>query len=430
MNSNIKNKKIAVIGLGYVGMPLAVRLSQYVSTIGFDINANRVAQLTNGVDTNAEIAAETLRTTACRFTDSINDISDCNIFIITVPTPVDSNNNPDLTPLEAATKAIAQLVKQGDIIVYESTVYPGITEEFCGQLIEKESGLKSGIDFFLGYSPERINPGDKEHTVENITKVVSGQTEETANILYNLYALVTNGRVFKAKNIMTAEASKAIENAQRDINVAFINEITMIVNKMGLSAHDVLEAASTKWNFLPFTPGLVGGHCISVDPYYLAQCALKVGHTPEVILSGRKINDRMGLYVAQSIDANMRHVNKKENRKILVLGFTFKENINDIRNTKAIDVINGLKDYGYEVEVHDPFACEHEVMEEYKIQLLSSLNNEEKYDAIVPLVAHEPYKAMNLETIKNKLQPQGIVFDMKNIWKNIKFADEHTYLTL
>lgn len=430
INSNIKNKKIAVIGLGYVGMPLAVRLSQYVPTIGFDINVNRVAQLTNGIDTNAEIATETLRTTACRFTDNINDISDCNIYIITVPTPVNSNNNPDLTPLEAATKAVAKLVKQGDIIVYESTVYPGITEEFCGKLIEEESCLKSGLDFFLGYSPERINPGDKEHTVENITKVVSGQTEEITNILFDLYGLVTNGQVYKAKNIMTAEASKAIENAQRDINVAFINEITMIVNKMGLSAHDVLEAAGTKWNFLPFTPGLVGGHCISVDPYYLAQCALKVGHTPEVILSGRKINDRMGLYVAQLINANMKPVNQKENRKILVLGFTFKENINDIRNTKVIDVINGLIDYGYDVEVHDPFACEQEVWEEYNIQLLSSLNNEEKYDAVVPLVAHEPYKAMNLEAIKNKLKPHGIVFDMKNIWKHIEFSEDYKYLSL
>jgi UDP-N-acetyl-D-galactosamine dehydrogenase len=430
MKLDFKKYSVAVIGLGYVGMPLALRLSQNIKTVGFDINEIRVEALTQGQDSNREVTSEILRTTACSFTSSLDDIKDCNIYIITVPTPVDQNNNPDLSPVEAASKAVASFLKKGDIVVYESTVYPGITEGFCGKLIEEVSGLKSGEDFFLGYSPERINPGDKEHTVENITKVVSGQTEEVADILYALYSTVTGGKVFKAKNIMTAEASKAIENAQRDINVAFVNEITMILNKMGLSVYDVLEAAGTKWNFLPFVPGLVGGHCISVDPYYLAECAKKIGHIPEVILSGRKINDGMGAYIGEVVHSSLETAGKNNTSKILVLGFTFKENINDIRNTKVIDVVNFLKRLGYVVDVHDPFAQKEEVKSTYGFDLISSLNGEETYDAILPIVSHDLYKQMSPEAISQKLNDGALIFDMKCIWKSLNFGAQYTYKTL
>ena len=285
MTYTLKNMKIAVVGLGYVGMPLAVALAKYGDVVGYDVNTTRIEELKEGLDSNREIRQSVLRASTCQFTDHIGDIADAQIYIVTVPTPIDKNNEPDLTIVEKASAAIGAILKKGDIVIYESTVYPGVTEDVCSPILEKESGLKSGKGFFLGYSPERINPGDEEHTVENITKVVAAQTDEVANLLVELYGQMNNGNIFKAKDIKTAEASKAIENAQRDINIAFINEVTMLLNKMGLSSHDVIEAARTKWNFLPFTPGLVGGHCIGVDPYYLAKSALDVGHQPEVILA-------------------------------------------------------------------------------------------------------------------------------------------------
>ncbi len=430
MNQELKNSSVAVIGLGYVGMPLAVELSKHVKTTGFDINEKRVEELQTGWDRNREIRQSTLRTTNCRFTTNTKDIENCNIYIITVPTPVDKNNNPDLGPLEAASKTVAKMLQQDDIVVYESTVYPGVTENICGKFLEDASGLKCGEDFYLGYSPERINPGDTKHTLQTITKVVAGQTAKVSELLCELYGFVNDGNIFQAKNIMTAEASKAIENAQRDINVAFVNEITMILNKMGLSSHDVLEAAATKWNFLPFTPGLVGGHCISVDPYYLAQCATRVGHEPEVILSGRKINDNMGDYVGKIIDKSLKEKINPPECNILILGFTFKENINDIRNTKVIDVIKTLKNKGHKVDIHDPFANEEEVKSEYNLDLVHSLNSDIKYDAVVLLVPHQTYKEMTVDSIEQKLNKSSVVFDMHGVWRSFKFNKSVTYKTL
>lgn len=422
--------KISVIGLGYVGMPLAVKLAHSFDVVGYDINADRVEELRTGWDLNREIKQAVLRTTSCAFTFNADDIADSNIYIVTVPTPVDDNNNPDLGPLDAASRLIASYLKKEDIVVYESTVYPGITEDHCGALLTEHSALICGEDFFLGYSPERINPGDKVHTVENITKVVAGQTPEVADILCCIYALVTGDNVFRAKDIKTAEASKAIENAQRDINVAFVNEVTIILNKMGLSAYDVLEAAKTKWNFLPFTPGLVGGHCISVDPYYLAQCAKKIGHEPEVILSGRKINDDMGAYVGARVSDVLKSAHKNEGARILVLGFTFKENINDIRNTKAIDVISYLQNQGHEIDVHDPYALKDDVKAHYNIDLLPTLSKSDDYDAAILLVGHDIYKEMRVNVIEGLVRKNGLIFDMKAVWKNNNFSDHAMYLTL
>ena len=423
---NLDNRSVAVIGMGYVGMPLAIALAHHVKTYGFDIQEKRINDLKSGFDSNREIKEQVLKSTECQFTHDLSDIKNCNIYIIAVPTPTDRNNNPDLGALEAASKSIAKILKKGDIVVYESTVYPGVTEDICGKWLEQESGLKCGEDFYLGYSPERINPGDTEHTVQNITKVVSGQTPEVTELLATLYGYVSGGNIFKAKDIKTAEASKAIENAQRDINVAFVNEITMILNKMGLSSHDVLEAARTKWNFLPFVPGLVGGHCISVDPYYLAQCAEKIGHKPEVILSGRKINDSMGAFIGDRADKLLKN-KRTDSAKVLVLGFTFKEDINDIRNTKVIDVINRLKANGHSVGVHDPFAYPEQVKQEYGIELVPSLENEQTYDMIILLVAHKPYIEMSVKQIEAKLNPDGTVFDMKSIWRPLTFSDKASY---
>ncbi len=426
----LKNMKIAVIGLGYVGMPLAVALAKYGCVVGYDVNKTRVKGLKDGWDSNRELRQNILRTTSCQFTDDIADIKDADIYIVTVPTPIDEDNNPDLDIVEKATKALGALIDKGNIIVYESTVYPGVTEDICGAILEKESGLKSGVDFVLGYSPERINPGDKEHSVENITKVVAAQTDDAADLLVEIYGQMNGGKIFKAKNIKTAEASKAIENAQRDINIAFINEITMILNKMGLSSHDVIDAASTKWNFLPFKPGLVGGHCIGVDPYYLAKSAIDVGHQPEVILAGRKTNDNMGAYVAQRIDYFLESSSKKRN--ILILGFTFKENINDIRNTKVIDVINKLKSYGYNVDVHDPQAVPEDVVSEYGFNILTSLPQDKKYDCVTLAVNHEIYMEMSVENISSLLNTSGkaVIYDIKGIWKELGFPKTLSYETM
>jgi UDP-N-acetyl-D-galactosamine dehydrogenase len=324
---------ISVVGLGYVGLPLAVALAKHFEVIGFDIGKSRIAELKAGHDRTNEIEPERLKASSLRSTDNAADMKGSDVFIVTVPTPVDDRNEPDLSPMISACKTLGPVIAKGSTIVFESTVYPGVTEDLCGPALEKSSGLKCGVDFWLGYSPERINPGDREHTVDSITKVIAGQTPAITELLADIYGKVTTGGVFRAASIKTAEASKAIENAQRDINIAFINEVTMIFNKIGLSVHDVLEASATKWNFLPFRPGLVGGHCIGVDPYYLARCALDNGYQPEIILSGRRLNDRMGRYVADSIADKL-----PRGARVLVLGLTFKENVPDLRNSKVIDV--------------------------------------------------------------------------------------------
>ncbi len=433
MNFNLKDKTIAVIGLGYVGMPLAVALAKYGPVIGYDVNKKRVEGLNDGWDSNREIRQNILRATTCKFTDSIKDIEIADIYIVTVPTPIDDKNDPDLSVVEKATEALGAVIKKGDIICYESTVYPGVTEDICGPILEKASGLKCGKHFFLGYSPERINPGDLVHTVENITKVVAGQNDEVADLLVELYGQMNGGNIYKAKNIRTAEASKAIENAQRDINIAFINEITMLLNKHGLSAHDVIEAASTKWNFLPFKPGLVGGHCIGVDPYYLAKSAIDVGHQPEVILAGRKINDGMGDYVAGQIHGFLTDSKASADKKadILILGFTFKENINDIRNTKVVDVVKKLRALGHRVDIHDPHAMEDEVLAHYGMELSTSMPKNKTYDCIALMVPHSIYKDMNAATVQRFLKSgkglKPLIYDMKHIWHDQVFPDTVQY---
>lgn len=441
MTYDLKTMKIAVVGLGYVGMPLAVALAKYGAVTGYDVNQTRVEELKDGWDSNREIRQATLRASTCQFTSDLNDIADAQIYIVTVPTPIDEQNNPDLGIVEKASAALAPLLKKGDVVVYESTVYPGVTEDICGPILEQGSGLKSGTDFVLGYSPERINPGDEVHTVENITKVVAAGTPEAADLLAELYGQMNNGKIHKAATIKVAEASKAIENAQRDINIAFVNEVTMLLNKMGISSYDVIEAARTKWNFLPFTPGLVGGHCIGVDPYYLAKSALDIGHDPKVILAGRDINDHMGEYVADRIDRFLNrargcsHHSAREDANILLMGFTFKENINDVRNTKVIDILNQLKTYGYSIDVHDPHALPDDVREEYGIEILTSLPKDKRYDCVALSTAHNSYREMTAGAVESLLGTQKpdvkpVVYDIKGIWKDLEFSDSVIYETL
>lgn len=422
---DINNAKVAVVGLGYVGLPLALELSKYSQVIGFDINQERIKTLQDGQDTNEEMADEVIRNSRCQFTSDISDIENCNIYIVTVPTPIDEQRKPDLIALEKASETIGPFIQKDDIVVYESTVYPGVTEDICAPILERKSGLKSGETFFLGYSPERINPGDKKNTLANMAKIVAGQNQEVADYLCTLYGQINDGNIFKAKNIKTAEAAKAIENAQRDINVAFVNEVTMILNKLDISAYDVLEAAQTKWNFLPFTPGLVGGHCIGVDPYYLAKCALDQGHNPEMILAGRHINDSMGSYFATQVE---QHLNKKSS--ILVLGFTFKENISDIRNTKVIDVIQALKNQGHDVDTHDIHASPEAVKSEYDLELSKDLQKN-NYDAIVLAVGHKEYLDMPANEIEQYLKEgSGLIYDIKSVWRQHKFSDAIQYVCL
>ncbi len=431
MTYTLENCRVGIIGLGYVGMPLALMLSKHVPTIGFDTFERRINELKDGQDSNREIKQDDLQATRCDFTSDPEDLKSCNVYIVTVPTPLDNKNEPDLTAVKSASETVAPYLKKNDIVVYESTVYPGVTEDICGPILEKRSNLVCGRDFFLGYSPERINPGDAEHTVQNITKVVSGQTQEVTDFLAVLYGCINNDNIFKAKNIRTAEASKAIENAQRDINVAFVNEVTMILNKLGLSSYDVLEAAGTKWNFLNFTPGLVGGHCIGVDPYYLAHCAENIGHSPEVILAGRKINDAMGLFVADKIyEATQATDKKPPSPRVLLLGFTFKEGINDIRNTKVVDIYNRLKEKNCLVDVHDPYARPEDVEKEYGISLINSLSKEGEYDCVSLTVGHQAYREMSPEKISSLLNKEGVVYDLKGAWRALSFANGTTYYSL
>lgn len=420
----MNNTKIAIIGLGYVGLPLARLFATKYPVIGFDINENRIKELNSGTDSTLEVEDNVLQEVLSDSpkmekglfcSSQIDDLSDCNYYIVTVPTPVDNTNRPVLTPLYKSSETVGQVLKKGDVVIYESTVYPGVTEEECVPVLERVSGLKFNSDFFVGYSPERINPGDKEHTVEKILKVTSGSTPEIGTKVDNLYKSVIVAGTHLAPSIKVAEAAKVIENSQRDINIAFVNELAKIFNLMEIDTHAVLEAAGTKWNFLPFRPGLVGGHCIGVDPYYLAQRAQSFGYHPEIILAGRRLNDSMGQYVASEVIKLMVGADLKiKNSDILVLGITFKENCPDVRNTKAVDVIEELKSYGPNITIYDPWASPEEVMHEYGLKTTTTLDDKDKYDAIVLTVAHQEYLQMNLI---DHLNPKGILYDVKGILK-------------
>jgi UDP-N-acetyl-D-glucosamine/UDP-N-acetyl-D-galactosamine dehydrogenase len=410
--------RVTVVGLGYVGLPLAAALARHFSVTGYDINTTRVAELRDGIDRTNEVSGEVLRETSLNLTSDDRDIAGSTVFIVTVPTPVDEANQPDLGAVLGACQTVGRRLSEGAIVVFESTVYPGVTEDICGPALEAASGLVCGRDFFLGYSPERINPGDREHTVDRITKVIAGQTPEVVEVLRKIYGRLTNGNIFAARNIKTAEAAKVIENAQRDINVAFINEVTMIFQRLGLSVHDVLDAAGTKWNFLRFTPGLVGGHCIGVDPFYLAHRALELGHHPEVILAGRRINDGMGAFVAQCVDARI-----APKSRVLMLGLAFKENVPDIRNTKVVDIVAALKKAGHEVVVHDPFADRAEAEEHYRLTPVSTLDGLGRFDAVIGAVAHTAYRELSSEIFERLLKPGGLIADVKAIWRNLRIPE-------
>jgi len=421
---------IAVIGLGYVGLPLAVTLAKSFRVQGYDINTNRIRELLDGFDRTGEIDEATLRASSLRMTQTLDEISKANIFIVTVPTPVDKDNKPDLNPLVSACELVGSILKKHDVVVFESTVHPGVTENFCAPLLEKRSKLKSGKHFFLGYSPERINPGDKIHTVDKITKVVAGQTPEVTALLTHVYGKLNNNNIFVAKNIKTAEAAKIIENTQRDINIAFINEITAIFQKMGLSIYDVLEAAGTKWNFLKFQPGLVGGHCIGVDPYYLAHCAEELGHAPEIILAGRRINEQMSQVIGQNIHAELQRTLKDKAKRILLLGLTFKENVPDIRNTKAIDLIKYFQNQQYQVDVHDPHADPKEAKHYYHVDLKTSLDHLSDYDCVIGVVPHDGYINLGDAALSQLLNRPALVADIKNLWKGRRFPEGVTYWSI
>jgi UDP-N-acetyl-D-galactosamine dehydrogenase len=422
MNSmNIENKKIAVIGLGYVGLPLAAAFAEKYPVVGFDINQGRVNELKSGHDHTLELADDELKAVLVENLESGNgllpsfnaeDLNACNVFIVTVPTPTDKHNRPVLTPLVKASETVGKALKKGDIVIYESTVYPGVTEEECVPVLERVSGLKYNEDFFAGYSPERINPGDKEHTVKKILKVTSGSTPAIADEIDALYRSIIVAGTHKAPSIKVAEAAKVIENSQRDINIAFVNELAKIFNLMGIDTHDVLEAAGTKWNFLKFKPGLVGGHCIGVDPYYLAQKAEELGYHPEIILAGRRLNDGMGKYVAgEVVKLMVKKDIKVKGSKALILGFTFKEDCPDVRNTKVIDIVRELETYGIEVIIHDPWADENEVQHEYGVVSAKTISVGE-YQSVVLAVAHKEFKSLN---IKNLVESGGVIYDVKGL---------------
>ena len=406
------NSNIAIIGLGYVGLPLAVEFGKKYSVIGFDINTNRIDALNIGEDETLQSNAEEIKkASGLRFSTDLNAIKNCTIFIVTVPTPVDENKTPNLQPLLNASKMVGSILKKGDLVIYESTVYPGCTEEDCVPVLEKESGLQNNHDFYVGYSPERINPGDKVNTLTKIKKVTSGATPEIADTVDALYASIITAGTHKVSSIKIAEASKSIENAQRDINISFVNELALIFDKMGIDTQEVLDAAATKWNFLPFKPGLVGGHCIGVDPYYLAHKATLLGHSPQVILSGRKVNDAMSAFIGQKLIRLLEKASKSiKGAKVLLLGVTFKENCPDIRNSKVFEIVNFLKDKGLEVAVFDPFANATEVEATQGVQLITQL---ETYDAIVITVAHTFFASLDYVKLKNG--PDAILFDTKSL---------------
>jgi UDP-N-acetyl-D-galactosamine dehydrogenase len=421
-----ENYKIAIVGLGYVGLPLAIEFGKKFSTIGFDINKNRIDSLNNGLDETLEIEGDILEQVLVPNIEDLNSgkglfltsksdqIKDCNIFIITVPTPIDKNNRPDLSPLFKASEMVGNVLKKGDIVIYESTVYPGVTEDECAPVLERISGLKFNLDFFCGYSPERINPGDKEHTVSKILKITSGSNPEIAVIIDNLYNTIITAGTHLAPSIKVAEAAKVIENAQRDINIAFINELAKIFNRLDIDTNDVLDAAGTKWNFLRFRPGLVGGHCIGVDPYYLAQKAQEVGYHPEIILSGRRLNDGMGEYVAKEVIKLMvKRDIRINNSKVLILGFSFKENCPDVRNTKVIDIVRSLDEFGVNIVIFDPWADPQEVKRQYNQLSVRELSPLDKsFDAIILAVAHSDFLKLNISALRGT---KSIVYDIKGI---------------
>lgn len=416
-NRQMKEIKICVIGLGYVGLPLARLFSTKYKTVGYDMNKERVDALMAGHDSTLEVSDELLQSAIKNglfCTADIEQIRDCNFYVVAVPTPVDRDNRPDLTPLYGASTTVGKVISKGDIVVYESTVYPGVTEDECIPVVEKVSGLKFNEDFYAGYSPERINPGDKVHTVEHIKKVTSGSTPEIGKIINEVYGSVITAGTHLAPSIKVAEAAKVIENSQRDINIAFVNELSKIFNLMGIDTEDVLEAASTKWNFLPFKPGLVGGHCIGVDPYYLAQCAQRYGYNPEIILAGRRMNDGMGEYVANEVVKLMLKKGIQVlNSHILILGFTFKENCPDVRNTKVIDIYKSLKEYNVNITVYDPWANPEVVKHEYGIEVINELPAE-KADAAILAVAHNELKSLDVTSL---VKENHVIFDVKGILK-------------
>ncbi|TCS34322.1 UDP-N-acetyl-D-galactosamine dehydrogenase [Paucimonas lemoignei] len=410
------NTRIAIIGLGYVGLPLAVEFGKKYPTIGFDINRHRVAELREGIDSTKETESEELAAaTQLSYSTDINDLRAANVFIVTVPTPVDQHRRPDLTPLKSASETLGKVIKQGDVVVYESTVYPGATEEYCVPVIEQVSGLKFNADFYVGYSPERINPGDKQHRLVNIRKVTSGSTPEAAEFIDNLYGSIIQAGTHKASSIKVAEAAKVIENTQRDLNVALMNELAIIFKKIGIDTEDVLKAAGTKWNFLPFVPGLVGGHCIGVDPYYLTHKAEELGYHPQVILAGRRINDNMGGYVVgQLIKKMLKHRIQIDNANVLVMGLTFKENCPDIRNTKVMDSINSLKKYNVNVDVFDPWVDVEAAKHEYGITPIDYPKSGH-YDAILLAVGHNEFRELGVEGIRRFGKKEHVLFDLKYV---------------
>lgn len=421
--NNINDVKIAIIGLGYVGLPLAVEFGKKYSTTGFDINKSRIAELRDGHDSTLEVSdAELAKLNNLSFSCDSSVLKESNVYIVTVPTPIDDNNAPDLTPLQKASELVGQFITKDDVVIFESTVYPGATEEVCLPIIEKQSGLIFNQDFFAGYSPERINPGDKVNTLTKITKITSGSTIDIAEFVDNLYGSIIEAGTHKASSIKVAEAAKVIENTQRDLNIAIINEFAKIFNKLDIDTEEVLKAAGTKWNFLPFKPGLVGGHCISVDPYYLTHKALEVGYRPEVILAGRRINDGMGAYAAttlvKKISSKKIHIDEA---RVLVMGFTFKGDCPDVRNTKIIDIVNELKDFNMQVDIYDSWANPDEVMHEYGVELVTELQ-ENTYDAIVLAVDHQEFKEMGPKAIRALGKTNHVLYDVKHVF-NLDEAD-------
>jgi len=414
----MKAKKIAIIGLGYVGLPLAVEFGKKREVIGFDINQERITQLNDGNDSTLEITLQELKdATQLSFTTNIDDIKDCEFYIVTVPTPIDKNKMPDLMPLEKASETVGKVLKKGDIVIYESTVYPGATEEICVPILEKHSGLKFNESFYCGYSPERINPGDKEHRLATIKKVTAGSTAIVANIVDELYQEIIVAGTHKASSIMVAEAAKVIENTQRDVNIALINELSLIFNRLNIDTEEVLKAAESKWNFLPFRPGLVGGHCIGVDPYYLTHKAIEVGYNPEMILAGRRLNDNMGIYIADQVSKLM--IKKRihvADSNILIMGLTFKENCPDLRNTRVIDLVSEFENFNCKVDVYDPWANQAEAYREFGITPVSEPINS-NYDAIILAVAHQEFKQMTLNQIKSFGKDNHVIYDVKYIFE-------------
>jgi UDP-N-acetyl-D-glucosamine/UDP-N-acetyl-D-galactosamine dehydrogenase len=418
---NLRGARIGVVGLGYVGLPLAVEFGKHFRTVGLDLKPERIRELASGRDSTLEVTRAELRgATQLEFTTNVKDMRRCGVYVVTVPTPIDEYKRPDLSPLVGASRAIGSVLKKGDVVVYESTVYPGCTEEVCVPILEKVSGLKFNRDFFAGYSPERINPGDKQHRLPSIRKVTSGSTPEAANFVDALYAQIIRAGTYKASSIRVAEAAKVIENTQRDVNIALINELALIFNRLGIDTEEVLQAAGTKWNFLPFRPGLVGGHCIGVDPYYLTHKAQEIGYHPEMILAGRRLNDNMALYVAGEI---LRLMTSKrihvKGARILVLGLAFKENCPDLRNSKVIDIVRELKKFGARVDIYDPWVDRKEAQHEYGVRPLARLGRT-RYDGVVVAVGHDEFRKMGVRAIRALSKPKGVLYDIKYVFARDK----------